>query len=781
VDRDLETVCLKCLHKEPGRRYGSAEELAQDLERWLAGEPVRARRVSLWEQGWKSVRHRPALAALVGVSAAALAGVFLLLLWHNQQLQSAADREHQLAEDAQAQRDAAREGRRFARRAADEMYTQVAEQWLGQQPQLTEVQRDFLQKALRFYQEFAREEGTDPSLRLDKARAYDRVAHIQYDLGHEGEAERPAREALALLERLAADFPDVPDYRREVASGDHNLGLVLAATGRLGEAEQAYRQALLLQGRLADEFPTVPRYRHDLANSCNSLGNLLKAGRFNEGEKALRQAVALRKELAAASPTVVGYRQELADASNNLATLLMSARRPQEAEQVLREAVSVEEKLAALPLPDYPQRPVAQSHIALGNLVRESDRKAAAEHYRRAMDILTQLVKIYPVVPDYQRDLAGCENSLGQMLLKSGERAAAEEHCRRALDLRARLVRDFPTVPDHRHYLAASHIDLGNARLQAGDRQGAAEHYRQAFERYTGLVKEFPAVPAYPQGLHNTLWNLSHLLREQGELAEARRVDEQAIGLLGTALGASPQNRDCRRTLRECYSSLAETLLLLHEHAEASRAAVQLPRLTPEEWQQYLAATRILSRCVPLAEEDAHLSADQRRVAVEAYERQARAFLPQALERGRSDPEAENDLAWFLATGPDPRLRAPGQAVELAKKLVEQVPQQAACWNTLGVAHYYAGNWQAAVAALDRSVRLPGGKNAYNCFFLAMAHHRLGAREEVRMWYDRGVQGMDKTRPKDERLGHFRAEAAALLGINEQPAPQGKEAAPRKD
>jgi eukaryotic-like serine/threonine-protein kinase len=147
----------------------------------------------------------------------------------------------------------------------------------------------------------------------------------------------------------------------------------------------------------------------------------------------------------------------------------------------------------------------------------------------------------------------------------------------------------------------------------------------------------------------------------------------------------------------------------------------------------------------------------------------AEADYAKALELVPKSAESQNNVAWLLATCPEPKFRDAKRAVELAKKAVELAPQEGNNWNTLGVALYRAGDWKAALAALEKSTDLlKGNQVSFNAFFLAMAHWQLGEKEEARKWYDQAVQWMEKNAPKNEELVRFRAEAEKLLGLIEK-------------
>jgi WD40 repeat protein/serine/threonine protein kinase len=137
--RDLETICLKAMAKSPKRRYRTARELADDLRRYLNGEPIQARPVSRWERGWRWARRRPAAAALLvvsGVALLALVGLGVGLVYNSrlnslyqseatarteaETAQLAADEQRQKAEEALGLAEAAKKGEEEQRAKAED-------------------------------------------------------------------------------------------------------------------------------------------------------------------------------------------------------------------------------------------------------------------------------------------------------------------------------------------------------------------------------------------------------------------------------------------------------------------------------------------------------------------------------------------------------------------------------------------------------------------------------------------------------------------------------------
>jgi Flp pilus assembly protein TadD len=101
--------------------------------------------------------------------------------------------------------------------------------------------------------------------------------------------------------------------------------------------------------------------------------------------------------------------------------------------------------------------------------------------------------------------------------------------------------------------------------------------------------------------------------------------------------------------------------------------------------------------------------------------------------------------------------------VELVKKAVELNPREGSYWRTLGVAHYRAGDWKDALAALEKSMELHCGGDSFDWFFLAMAQWQLGNKDKAREWYDKAVDWMEKNQPIHEELRRFRAEVEELM------------------
>jgi tetratricopeptide (TPR) repeat protein len=250
---------------------------------------------------------------------------------------------------------------------------------------------------------------------------------------------------------------------------------------------------------------------------------------------------------------------------------------------------------------------------------------------------------------------------------------------------------------------------LGRVLAAAGQAREAEDSYQKAVNLLDRLAEQSPESAVLRADLARTLAGQADLLKDLGRLRDAEEVRRRVIGCYERLKADFPEGPHHRRNLVVSYLGLVSLLWELGRQAEAA----------------------------------------------EPYRK--------ALGLGGADPAVDNELAWFLATSPEPSLRDAALAVRLAKKAVTARPRSADYRNTLGVAYYRNGDDKAAVAELETAMSLRAGGNSFDWFFLAMAHWRLGDRDKARAWLDRAVQGMDRHKPHDDELRRFRAEAEAIL------------------
>ena len=589
-----------------------------------------------------------------------------------------------------------------------------------------------------------------------------------------------------------ANFRNAIELQPNFAIAYNGLGNVLLGEKKLDEAITAYRKAIELQPNLAMPY--------------SNLGSVLtQQGKLDEAIAAHQKAVNLRPDAAIAHSSLgaalvdqgkyedaivavhraIALDPKFAQSYSNLGTAL-------EAQEKLDEAIAAYRKATEL----QPDNVDAQYKLG-ASLQKTGQLDEAMVAFRKSIEIQPSLCNGYL--------------GIGAVLNEQGHLDEAIVAQRKSTELE----------PDN----AIAYLHLGRSLLTNGQPVEATEAFRKAIqlkpdyaEAYTRLVDSL-----YAQGkldeVIETLRMAIKLQPDQAELfsnlgmalTEQRKFDEavdacrKAIelnpgyGAAHTNLGAALHKQGkfdeavaaCRKAIEiqpdaaMAHSNLGNSLFKLGKIEEALAAYRRAIELGPQAARSY---SNLGSVLLAMGRRDEAVAAYGKAIELEpafagfhsnlgmALAAQGKldeavAAFRKAIELQPDNANGYNELAWFLATSPLSQERHRMEAIKLAARAVELVPQDGNLWNTLGVVRYRAGEWQPAIEALEKSAKLRAGGDANDWYFVAMANWQLGHKDQARTWYDKAVAWTDKNQPKNEDLHRFRAEAAELLDISKSPNP----------
>ena len=581
VDRDLETICLKCLAKEPQRRYATARELADDLRRFLRHEPILARPVSRIEAIWRWCRRNPGIAvptaALLVSLLAGMAATSYFAVEASQQAREArreADRAGRLFD----------EGRRLARWVVFEFTDDV-----GRLRGSTQAQAELTAQISGYLDRLSQQAGDDQALAAEIAAAYERVAAVQgdpnyFNLGRTSEALTTYRKALGVREKIVERNPGDLDARLRWIALRGQIADMLATTGETVAAGEAYQELLDELAGLEQEHPDERRVRLLRIPLLARVADL-HAGRgdLRAALRGQQAALELAEKLLGADPADAAHRTIVAAAHSRVGQAwqalgdLPAARRHYEFALERAEGAAADDRLDR-----EAERQLVEALVAYGDLLsEEGESQRALDGYERAIGLLRRHRQSDPNTPTIARQLAVALERAATMRQVLEDVEGMRADLAEALELVLGLAESNPDDVENQRNVWVVRGKYGAALLMAGALDPAESQFREQLAVARELVERHPEGVTHLQGVAEAWDNLGtvNVLRAGSDAGAEDLVNSyrEAVRYFDESLAAFER--------MAAIAPLSPSQQKLRDAVEAKRSTVRdaLAQLTQRE------------------------------------------------------------------------------------------------------------------------------------------------------------------------------------------------------
>lgn len=551
IPSDLETVVLKAMAREPGERYATAVDFAEDLRNVVADRPVKARRLSAVARAARWSRRNPATSVPIGIS------VGLVLVVAIGATIAATVLANKNAELAAAN---VRERQRFdlALDAIGMFHGQLSQDLLLKQKQFEPTRAQLLAGATRFYNDLESQLSgqDDTASRLALARAHDRLAELVLRIRAPADAMSVYQKSVTLWEKLAARPEADATAHWTLASRLVTLGEIQeslkdqTAATTLAKARRTLEVAERKFG-VTDDSRLVWALVHDRTGYC--LWHL--QARVPEARVEFDQAAQILDRLAAARPEDMALQSLQGGVSMNVA--IIAAAPIRQAASLRKALVHCERCLAADRSIPEAQYSVAHVHAALAGIVDvQIPTSVGLAHARTAIEMTSQLAADYPQVFHFQRVRAMASDYEGRLYALDGRFAEARTAFEVARTARTELNSGDRVASTGQFALAETLTSIADLDREAGHYDVALAGYRDAIAIFKSILAKTPTEWNYCN-MARTIRRLGLAELAQGHPAEAAATTQSARDLIEPRIGKLCFGPSYWFDLACCHATLA--------------------------------------------------------------------------------------------------------------------------------------------------------------------------------------------------------------------------------